>query len=247
MRFFGMQTASLPPVAVHRNPRVKQLPHIKESNWPWLKYHCHVIVSLCLVLLESNLTHFVHTIEENWGHALQFWPPPRAFPTSLTRSSWAVDAQSLVSYPVEWEMGCNERESWGSRGEQVAWCFRGGRQHQMSRGVKKLGAFWVKALRIWVYQLVITFLVTLWSAGGEWNAGKDLYAQGMGQRQGERILYGCCSTDPRLWLQAAVSTYSFIIQSNICALTVSLPHNFPPSTPNKIWQNWTSHPCGFIL
>lgn len=103
----------------------------------------------------------------------------------------------------------------------------------MSRGVKKLGAFWVKALRIWVYQPVITFLVTLWSVGGEWNAGKDLYAQRMGQRQGESILYGCCSIDLRLWLQAAVSTYSFIIQSNICALTMFLPHNFPPQLPTK--------------
>lgn len=55
----------------------------------------------------------------------------------------------------------------------------------------------------------------------------------MGQRQGERILYGYCSIDPRLWLQAAVSTYSFIIQSNICALVVSLPHNFPPQLPTK--------------
>lgn len=149
--FFGMQTASLPPVALHQNPRVKQLQHIKESNWPWLKYHCHVIVPLCLVLLESNLTQFVHTIEENWGHALQFWPPPRAFPTSLTRSSWAVDAQSLVSYPVEWEMGCNERESWGSGGEQVAWCSEEEDSINWAAGWRNLGPFeW----RLWEYECI---------------------------------------------------------------------------------------------
>lgn len=70
--------------------------------------------------LEPNLTHFVHTIKENWGHALQFWWAPRAFPAILTHGSWVVDALSLVSYPAEWEIGCNEGEKWESRGEQVA-------------------------------------------------------------------------------------------------------------------------------
>ena len=45
---------------------------------------------------------------------------PGAFPASLTHDSWAVDALSLVSDPVEWEIGCNEREKRGNRGEQVA-------------------------------------------------------------------------------------------------------------------------------
>lgn len=40
-------------------------------------------------LLHPNLTHFVHTIEANWGHALQFCRSPRAFPT-YTRHAGAV-------------------------------------------------------------------------------------------------------------------------------------------------------------
>lgn len=129
---FGMQTASLPPVALHPHPQVKQLPHIKESNWAWLKYHRHVIVSLCLVLREPNLTHFVHTIEQNWGHALQFGCLPRAFPASLTHGSWLHGrcAVTGLSHPAEWEMGRNEQgevryqrrtRSWRCGGGDIKW------------------------------------------------------------------------------------------------------------------------------
>lgn len=56
------------------------------------------------------------------------------------------------------------------------------------------------------------------------------------------------SIDPRLWLRAAFSTYSFIIQSDVSALStatpalhlsVSLPHN-PPSSPLTSQQNLTN-------
>lgn len=51
---------------------------------------------------------------------------PRAFPASLTLSSWAVDAMSPVSYPVECRMGCNEGEKEGGE------CVGGGSEERGS-------------------------------------------------------------------------------------------------------------------
>lgn len=112
----GMQTPSLPSVAslgqtitTHQG---------KQLGMTQISLLCDCVPMFGL--LEPNLTHFVHTVEENWGHALQFWWAPRAFPARLTHGSCVADALALVSYPAEWDTGCNEQGTWGNNGEQVA-------------------------------------------------------------------------------------------------------------------------------
>lgn len=71
-------------------------------------------------LLQPNLTHFVHTIEANWGHALQFCrsPPSTHVPTARHAGGCAADMLSLVRAEPRW--GRNEQENWGNHGERVA-------------------------------------------------------------------------------------------------------------------------------
>lgn len=62
-------------------------------------------------LLRPNLTHFVHTNEENWGHALQFCRAP----PSISYRPCAADMLSPVW--AEPRLGCNELENRGNHGE----------------------------------------------------------------------------------------------------------------------------------
>lgn len=45
---------------------------------------------------------------------------PRAFPAKLDAQHTVVDALSQVLYPAELLMGCNEREKWSNKVEQLA-------------------------------------------------------------------------------------------------------------------------------
>lgn len=64
-------------------------------------------------LLHPNLTHFVHTIEANWGHALQFCrAPPSISNIHPTCRRCAPDMLSPVW--AEARRGSNEQENWGT-------------------------------------------------------------------------------------------------------------------------------------
>lgn len=94
----------LQPVTLHRHPQVKQLPHIKQSNWVWLKYHGHVIVPM-FVLLEPNLPTLSTRSRRIEDMLSSSGGPPSVPCKSDTQLGWRQAVAGL--YSLDWEMGFN--------------------------------------------------------------------------------------------------------------------------------------------
>lgn len=70
-------------------------------------------------LIQPNLTHFVHTIEANWRHAVQFCRSPPS--TSYTPNMQVVVLLTCCHwFEQRPRWGSNEQENWGNQGEHVA-------------------------------------------------------------------------------------------------------------------------------